>query len=145
MNTRVLVALVGVGTVAVGLAGLLYPASILPLTGLAPSLPTEPAGAFGEVRAIYGGMLLALGGFTLWAATNPWRQRVVLNLVGTAWLCVFAGRMLGVAFDGNPGIYGWMNAALELVAAVVLLGAPVFGTAPAEQLPVPSAAAPEPS
>lgn len=145
MNTRVLVGLVGLLTVALALVGLLSPGSVLPFTGLTPALPTEPAGAFGEVRAIYGGMLLALGGFTLWAATNPWRHRLVLNLVGTAWLCVFGGRMLGVAFDGNPGLYGWLNAALEFLAAVVLLGAPVFGTAPAEHLPVPSAAAPEPS
>ncbi len=145
MNARVLVGIVGVATVALALVGLVAPASILPFTGLTPSLPTDPAGALGEVRAIYGGMLLALGAFTLFGATNPWRHRLVLNLVGTVWLCVFGGRMLGIAIDGSPGLVGWGNAVLELLAAVALLAAPAVGSAPSEPLPVPSAAAPEPS
>ena len=144
MNPRSLVAIVGVATVLLALVGLVYPSQIMPFSNLAPLVPTNPAAAYGEIRAVYGGMLLALGGYTLWAATNPWRHRQLLNLVGTAWLCVFAGRMLGVAVDGSPGLVGWGNAALELVAAVNLLAAPVVGSAP-EALPAPSAAAPEPS
>lgn len=144
MNPQIFVALVGLVTLVLGAVGLAYPAQVMPFANLMPLVPTDPASAYGEIRGVYGGQLIALGAFTLWAATNPWRHRTVLTVVGTVWLSVFTGRMFGVAVDGSPGLVGWGNAALELVAAGVLLGAPMLGRAD-ETLPSPTAAAPEPS
>jgi len=144
VNPKILTALIGVITVAFGFAGLARPDLVMGFSQLAPLKPSEPIGALGEVRAVYGGMVVGVGLSTLWASLDPVGRRPSLMLLGVLWLCVFAGRMWGVVVDGNPGLMGWLNAALELVAGVLLLAAPYMrGSAP-DVGPVASAASPEP-
>ena len=119
MSPRVVAGALGAITLLMGLYGLASPAGVLDFVGFSPSLPTEPALAFGEARAVYGGLFTVLGAFTLWGAIDPPGKRSALLMAGLLWLGLCAGRLLSVSIDGNPGIMGWV--------AVLWEGA--FGTA----------------
>lgn len=119
MNPRVVAGALGAITLLMGLYGLVAPASVLDVVGLAPQTPAEPALAYGEARAVYGGLFAVLGGFTLWGAIDPPGKRAALLMAGLLWLGLFAGRLVALSFDGNPGVMGW----------VALVWEAAFGTA----------------
>ena len=127
MSARTTIAFVGLATLACGVLGLFYPERVMGFVGFAPVSPAQAAGALGETRALYGGLLTVLGSATLWAATDPQGHRGTLFLIGLLWLGVFLGRMLGASIDGNPGLFGWLGGALEATAASVVLVAPYIG------------------
>jgi uncharacterized protein DUF4345 len=124
MTSRTAAVIVGVLTVGLGLYGLLSPDGVLRMVGFAPLVPTEPARALGEARAVYGGLFTVLGAFTLWGAVDPGAKRTVLLMAGLLWLGLFAGRALGASLDGSPGVMGWIALVVEgTVGAVVLWSA----------------------
>ena len=108
MSPRVVAGALGAITLLMGLYGLASPAGVLDFVGFSPSVPTEPALAFGEARAVYGGLFTVLGAFTLWGAIDPPGKRSALLMAGLLWLGLCAGRVLSVSIDGNPGIMGWV-------------------------------------
>ena len=108
MSPRVVAGALGAMTLLMGLYGLASPAGVLDFVGFSPSIPTEPALAFGEARAVYGGLFTVLGAFTLWGAIDPPGKRSALLMAGLLWLGLCAGRVLSVSIDGNPGIMGWV-------------------------------------
>ena len=88
-------------------------------------------------------LFLVIGAFTLWAAMAPREHRSVLNLIGCMFLGVFAGRMIGISIDGNPGLFGWLGGVLELVGGCLVLAAPHMDDRvdlPAETQPQPQTA-----
>jgi hypothetical protein len=113
VNPRVVAGALGAITLLMGLAGLASPERTLALVGLAPLIPTEPALAYGEARAVYGGLFSVLGAFTLWGAIDPPGKRAALLMAGLLWLGLCAGRLLGVSVDGNPGVFGWLGVVWE--------------------------------
>ena len=121
MSPRIVAGIVGAITVAMGLYGLASPAGVLDFVGLSPAVPTEPALAYGEVRAIYGGLFVVLGAFTLWGAIDPPGKRSALLMAGLIWLGICAGRLLGVSIDGNPGVMGWFNVVGEAALGMALV------------------------
>jgi hypothetical protein len=121
MNSRVVAGTIGVITLALGLYGLVSPASVLDFVGFAPQNPTQPALAHGEARAVYGGLFTVLGAFTLWGAIDPPGKRAALLMAGLLWLGLFAGRMLGMSIDGNPGAMGWLGLVWELAFGTALV------------------------
>jgi hypothetical protein len=121
MNSKTLVALVGAATLLLGLGGLFYPESVMRLVGYGYQSPPNPAGTLGEVRAVYGGMLVVAGVFTLLAMFEPRRYQGRLLLLGFLWIGAAAGRLFGVVVDGNPGLLGWGSVVLEIVAGGALL------------------------
>ena len=123
MNGRVVTAAIGVLTVAFGVAGLIYPLHVMDWVGFSP-LMTKPNAGTVEARAVYGGLFLVLGVFTLWAATSPRRHRSELLLIACLWLGLFGGRMVGVSIDGSPGLLNTLGALFELVVGCLLLAAP---------------------
>ena len=137
MNGRVVTAAIGVLTVALGLAGLIYPLHVMDWVGFSP-LMTKPNAGTVEARAVYGGLFLVLGVFTLWAATSPRRHRSELLLIGCLWLGLFGGRMVGVSIDGSPGLLNTLGALFELVVGCLLLAAP-FLNGGAQEAPAPAA------
>jgi hypothetical protein len=145
VNGKIVAALIGVVTIAFGIVGLAWPSQVMGFAQLQPLVQTEPVAALGEIRAVYGGMLVGIGIATLWAALDPVARRPSLLLLGVLWLCVFAGRMWGVIVDGNPGLMGWVNGLLELVAGVLLIAAPYMRGHAADVTPAPTAESPEPS
>jgi hypothetical protein len=131
-------AVVGLITIGFGLVGLLKPLLVMAMVGLKIE-PGADATVMGEMRAIYGGMPLVLGVFTLLAAFDPAQHRSRLTLLGLVWLGVCAGRLFSITIDGAPGLVGWANAVLELVGGVLLLAA-----SRAQSAPTPVTAAPQP-
>jgi hypothetical protein len=123
MNGRVVTAAIGVLTVAFGLAGLIYPLHVMDWVGFSP-LMTKPSAGTVEARAVYGGLFLVLGVFTLWAATSPRAHRSELLLIACLWLGLFGGRMVGVSIEGSPGLLNTLGALFELVVGCLLLAAP---------------------
>src|SRR5262245_1997370 len=119
-NPTLITALVGLATIGFGLIGLLNPGMVMGTLGLETPPPFR-ATVMGEMRAVYGGMPLVLGAFTLLAAFDPAKHRSRLTLIGLVWLGVCAGRLFGMTIDGPPGLVGWGNAALELIGGVMLL------------------------
>jgi hypothetical protein len=134
MNGRVVTAAIGVLTVAFGLAGLIYPLHVMDWVGFSP-LMTKPNAGTVEARAVYGGLFLVLGVFTLWAATSPRGHRSELLLIACLWLGLFGGRMVGVSIEGSPGLLNTLGALFELIVGCLLLAAPFLnggGQAPQE-------------
>lgn len=126
MNGRVVTATIGVLTVAFGLIGLTYPLHVMDWVGFAP-LMTKPNAGMVEARAIYGGLFLVLGVFTLLGATAPRTHRGELLLIACLWLGLFGGRMVGVSIEGSPGLLNTLTAVFELVVGALLLAAPYLG------------------
>lgn len=122
-NARLLAAAVGGLTLVLGLLGLLYPDRMLGWLGFAILSPSDAAGGLGEIRATYGGLFVVLGALTLLAALDPPMHRDRLLLVALLWLGVAGGRFLGVVVDGNPGLFGWIYLAVEVVMGGALIAA----------------------
>jgi hypothetical protein len=123
MNGRIVGALVGLGILAFGLMGLFYPVQTLSFAGFSPASESMRAQAYGETRAIYGGTFTLIGIWTIFAASNPIVHRRLILMVALIFYGILTGRMLGVSIDGNPGLFGWIGAALEATAGSLLLAA----------------------
>ena len=114
MNARIVVAVVGAVTLLLGIGGLVYPESVMRFVGYGYQSPPNVAGTLGEVRAVYGGMLIVAAVFTLLAVPDPRAHQGRLLLLGLLWIGTGSGRLLGVFTDGNPGIIGWLSVVAEL-------------------------------
>lgn len=145
MKPRIATGVVGVVTVLLGLAGLTQPLRVLAFTGFMVENASRSAGAFGEVRATYGGVFLVLGVYTLLATVNPVAHRSRLVLLGLVWVGACAGRLFGVSVDGSPGLFGWLSAGFELVMGGTLLLAALGASAAVEPMPVAVGAETEPA
>jgi len=134
MNPKILVGVIGAFTVLLGVLGLFYPTQAMQIVGFGYTNPQNLPGTHGEVRAVYGGMVLVAGIFTLLSAPDPRANQGRLLLIGLLWIGACSGRMLGVFIDGNPGVIGWLSAVVEIVGG----GALIFAsqTAPANEPPV---------
>ena len=121
MSPRIATVVVGLVSVVLGLAGLIYPERVIGLLGFTIQNASHSAAALGEVRATYGGIFLVLGVFTLIAAPSPWNQRARLVSLSCIWLGACGARLFGVWVDGNPGIIGWLSAAFEIAMGGMLL------------------------
>lgn len=126
MSGRGVTAFIGVITVAFGIIGLVYPLRVMEWVGFLP-LPTKPNAGTVEARAIYGGLFLVLGIFTLWAATSPRAHRRELLLIACLWLGLFGGRMVGVSIEGSAGLLNTLGAVFEVTVGCLLLAAPYLG------------------
>lgn len=142
MNTRVTTILIGVITLAFGIAGLLYPDRVMGLLGFAILNPAHAAAALGEIRGVYGGLFIVLGIYTALAGFEPPKHRSRIMFIGFLWLGVCAGRLVGVNLDGNPGLPGWIAAAVELLLGGVLVGASLTARARPSDVYAPSAPPP---
>jgi len=137
MNTRMIVAIVGVITVLLGLGGLLKPEWVMNLVGYAVASSAPATLVRGEVRAVYGGMLIVAGAFTLLAAPDPRANHGKLLLLGLLWIGTGAGRLFGIVVDGGPGVIGWLSLIVEFGGGGALLYASQIG----ERAAIPSAPA----
>ena len=138
MNGRAVTAFIGILTVGLGIIGLTYPLHVMDWVGFSP-LMTKPNAGTVEARAMYGGLFLVLGIFTLWAATSPRAHRAELLLIACLWLGLFGGRMVGVSIDGSPGLLNTLGAVFEVVVGCLLLAAPYLGDGEDEPAAVPTA------
>ena len=143
MNGRVVTAIIGVLTLLLGGYGISYPRQVLQWVGL-DLLSTNPQAGLVEARAVYGGLFLVMGGFTLWATIAPRAHRSELVLLACIWLGLFTARMVGVSIDGNPGLLNTLAAIFELIMGGLLLAAPYLSDGADVTTPEPATAPPQP-
>jgi hypothetical protein len=134
MNPSMIVAVIGAVTTLLGVGGLVSPEFVMHRVV---GFTVDPAFAenfvHGEVRAVYGGLFTVMGLQTLWGAMDlPVRRHRVL-LLGTLWLGLCAGRLLGIAVTDGPGALGWLSVAFEAVIGGALSACAML--APAETSP----------
>jgi len=126
MNARVIVAVVGAVTLLLGVLGLLRPEWVMSFVGFDVASNAPKTLVRGEIRAVYGGLLIAAGVFTLLGAPAPRANQGRLLLLATLWLGAGAGRLFGAFVDGNPGLFGWLFFALEVSGGAALIYASQF-------------------
>jgi Domain of unknown function (DUF4345) len=137
MNARIVVAIVGAITLLMGLGGLFRPEWVMNFVGYAVASNAPTTLVRGEVRAVYGGMLIVAAVFTLLSAPDPREHQGRLLLLALLWVGAGAGRLFGVFVDGSPGIFGWLSLALELAGG----GALIFASQAAGRASIPTAPA----
>jgi len=130
MNARVVVGVVGVVTSLLGVVGLFRPEWVMSFVGFDVANNASKTLVHGEIRAVYGGLMIAAGVFTLLAAPAPRANQGRLILLATLWLGAGAGRLVGAFADGNPGLSGWLFFSLELGGGSALLYASLFAPEP---------------
>ena len=119
MDARLLTTGIG-GLIAVfGLFGLFFAGGVMDIVGFAPDKAT-PAQALGETRAIYGGMMLAMGIYTVLAGLDLDRNRRVVFFVALLFAGAAVGRVIGFLFDGFPGLFGAFSILFNIGAAAIL-------------------------
>jgi hypothetical protein len=130
MSARGLTLTTGTVILLMGLAGLFYPDRVMGLLGFTVLNTTQSAAVLGEVRATYGGLFTVMGAAVVLAALNPAGNRGRLLAIGLLWLGACGGRLLGVAVDGNPGVFGWLAVVFEgAMGSALLLAAQRAGSA----------------
>lgn len=120
MNVRLTAAITGAIILALGLVGLFKPEAVPGMVGFGMIDASNRALALGEVRAMYGGLFVAMGICTLWVAVDPAAYRDRLLVVGLLWLGLGLGRLFSVSFTGNPGVFGWLFCVFEVGLGSVL-------------------------
>ncbi len=126
MNARAIVAVVGAVTLLLGFLGLFRPEWVMSFVGFDVASNASKTLVHGEIRAVYGGLLIAAGVFTLLTAPAPRANQGRLLLLAMLWLGAGAGRLFGAFVDGNPGLFGWLAFALELGGGGALFYASQF-------------------
>jgi hypothetical protein len=121
MSARAITLTTGIVILGMGLAALFYPDRVMGLLGFMVLNASESAAVLGEVRATYGGIFTVMGIAVLLAAMNPAANRGRLVAIGLLWFGACGGRLLGVAVDGNPGLFGWLAVIFEVVMGTALL------------------------
>ena len=138
MARRLVIAAIGAFMVS-NAVGLVNPSFTFLFHGFSVADPSNAAYLFGEVRAVYGGLLAVLGVFTLLSAIDPVASRSRLVLLAWCWLGPGGGRLLGVFLDGDPGLQGWLFITHELAIGALLLyvvrGLPAGGAPSGRQSP----------
>lgn len=119
MDARLLTTGIGGLIAAFGLFGLFFAGGVMDIVGFAPDKAT-PAQALGETRAIYGGMMLAMGTYTVLAGLDLDRNRRVVFFVALLFAGAAVGRAIGFFFDGFPGLFGAFSILFNIGAAVIL-------------------------
>jgi hypothetical protein len=105
------IAIVRLGAIGFTLFGLAYLAAPQFMAALLGIQLTTPS-AFGDVRASYGGLPIALGIF-LWLCARPERVRMGALLMMLTGIGLADSRLLSIALDGAPNAAAWTLLAIE--------------------------------
>ena len=85
-------------------------------------LMLENAAARTEIRAVYGGFMLGIGGFMLWGSARDYRVRAALVLSGMIAMGAALGRIFGYIAEGELGSTHAIFLTLELIGAGIAFG-----------------------
>lgn len=108
----VLKVIVSVGTVATGLLSLIKPKAVYGFTGLR----TEDGRGITEIRAVLGGLFIALGAVPL-----IFRLDVTYLMLGIGYLTVGLVRLVSMFLDKSKVKSNWISLAVEIVFGVILV------------------------
>jgi hypothetical protein len=98
-------------TAATGLLALVKPTAVVGFTGL------NASGARGisEIRAIFGGLFIALGVAALFLGTNGYQ------MLGMGYLAIAAVRLFSIVFDKSYDRSNLISLGIEIVLGVILV------------------------
>ncbi len=122
MSARGITLVLGLFVLGNGLFGLINPEGMMRTIGFVPdpSKP-QPGAAFSEIRAAFGGALAMQGVWLLLATLHPRRYRDGVLLLACLWIAGGGGRLVSLQTHGDPGFYGWVAIAAELIVGVALV------------------------
>lgn len=106
----------GIFYLALGLAALVRPATLLGGFGLA----AAGRDARNEVRAVYGGFPLAAAGLAFWSAGGAGQSAGICLALAVASLGMAAGRLVSAIIDRGIGRLPALFVAVELAVAAML-------------------------
>ena len=129
---RIYLLLLGAATLNVAIQGLLDPQAIMDNV----QVTLGNATARNSVRALYGGVNLALALFWVYAAFRSQREGLRFALLYCGGFAL--GRLVGIAAEGVPGAFAVQWLVVESVFALLALGLLVW---PVRKAPAPVAAA----
>ena len=112
MVLRILQIIAAIGTIATGLVSLIRPRSILGFTGLS---PVGPRGIT-EIRAILGGLFVALGAIPLILDVPA-----TYKMLGITYLVVAIVRTVSMIVDKSVEQSNIISAVVEIVFGVILV------------------------
>jgi len=115
MAARIFLALSALIWLPYGVLCFLQPAGLAEAAGVA---FTSPTGAT-EIRAMYGGLTVAVGGLALAGALRPALAGLALTLLLVSCAGLGVARLLGAGIDGELSSYTAMALALELGTVAV--------------------------
>ena len=98
-------------TAATGLLALVKPTAVYGFTGL---LTNGPRG-ISEIRAIFGGMFIALGVAPLFLGQNAF------HMLGIAYLGIAVARLFSIFFDHSTAQSNLISLAIEIVLGIILV------------------------
>lgn len=99
------------GTAATGLLALIRPTAVYGFTGL---LAEGPRG-ISEIRAIFGGLFIALGVAPFLFGDQAYR------VLGLGYLAIAAVRLVSIFLDKSTASSNWISLGIEVAFGVVLL------------------------
>ena len=107
----VLKMIAALATAATGLLALMNPVSIHGFTGLS----ADNARGISEIRAIFGGLFIALG-IAPFLFGKP-----AYMVLGFGYLAIAAVRMVSILIDHSTASSNWISLAIEIVLGIVLM------------------------
>lgn len=101
-----------IGTILTGLLALIKPESIYGFTGLR----AEGGRGITEIRAIFGGLFIALGGVALFYQTSQ-----VYNMLGIMYLVIGLVRAVSMVLDKSVESSNIISLVVEIVFGIILI------------------------
>lgn len=117
MFLLVLKIIAAVGTIGIGLLALIKPTSIYQFTGLV----AQGARGISEIRAIFGGLFIALGTapFIFWV--NGDKAGTAFQVLGIGYLAIAVFRLVSIIFDKSYDSSNWISLAIEALFGIILI------------------------
>lgn len=100
-----------VATAATGLLGLVKPTAVYGFTGL---MAEGPRGV-SEIRAIFGGLFIALGVAPFIFGENAYQ------ILGFGYLAIAAARLVSIVIDHSTASSNLISLAIEIVFGIILI------------------------
>jgi hypothetical protein len=107
----VLKIIAAIGTAATGLLALIKPTAVYGFTGLL----AENARGISEIRAIFGGLFIALGIAPFIFGETAYR------VLGLGYLAIAAVRLISIFIDKSSVSSNWISLVIEIVFGVILI------------------------
>jgi hypothetical protein len=117
MFLLVLKAIAAVGTAGTGLLALFKPTSVYEFTGLVAS----GARGISEIRAIFGGLFIALGAAPFIFGLNTQNGHTAFQMLGMGYLAIAVVRLISIFLDKSTASSNWISLAIEIVFGIILI------------------------
>jgi hypothetical protein len=117
MFLLVLKIIAAVGTAGTGFLALFKPTSVYEFTGLV----AQGARGISEIRAIFGGLFIALGAAPFIFGINGDKGQVAFQMLGIGYLAIALVRLVSIFLDKSTASSNWISLAIEIVFGVILV------------------------